>query len=198
MSYPASVTFKHQEKSSRLWALLTLIPIKMILLIPHMVVLLILQIVASFLMLIGLFAVLFTGRYPKGIENFVVGVIRWTWRLMAYFTCMTDEYPPFSLKVEGSPADLSFDHQAKSSRLWALLTLVPVKMVLLIPHFFVLVVIELVAFVCMLLGVFAVLFTGKYPESFAKVITTFFRYAFQVGTYAMCLTDQYPPVSWKE
>lgn len=198
MSYPANVTFKHQEKSSRLWALLTLIPVKAIVLLPHMIILYVMQIVAAVLMIIGIFAVLFTGRYPKGIENFVVGIVRWWWRLMTYFTCMTDKYPPFSLKAEDYPTDLSFDHQAKSSRLWALLTLVPVKMVLLLPHFFVLVVMEIVAFVCMVLGVFAVLFTGKYPESFANAITTFFRYAFRMSAYAMCLTDQYPPVSWKE
>lgn len=198
MAYPANATFEHQDKSSRLWAFFTLIPVKAIVLIPHMIVFFVLQMAMSFLMLIGLFAVLFAGRYPQGIENFVVGVIRWGWRLMAYFTCMTDKYPPFSLKAGDYPADLSFDHQAKSSRLWALLTLVPVKMVLLVPHFFVLVVLEMVAFVCMLLGVFAALLTGKYPESFAGVLTTFFKYAFRVGTYAMCLTDQYPPVFWKE
>jgi len=187
------------EKSSRLWALLTLFGIKAIALIPHMIVLYILQIVSAILMIIGIIATLFMGRYPQGIENFLVGIARWGWRLTAYFMCMTDKYPPFTLKpVDGYPADLSFEHQEKSSRLWALLTIIPIKYILLIPHMIVLFVMELIAAICMFLGLFGTLFMGRYPASFEKVIVTFFRYAFRMGAYFMCWTDKYPPLSWKE
>jgi hypothetical protein len=49
--------------------------------------------------IIAWFAILFTGRYPKGLFNFVVGVLRWNYRVDAYaFLLSTDKYPPFSLK----------------------------------------------------------------------------------------------------
>ena len=170
MAYPANATFQHQEKSSRLWALLTLIPIKSIALIPHMIALYILQIVSAILMIIGVIATLFMGRFPQGIENFIVGVARWGWRLMSYYMCMTDKYPPFTLKpVEGYPADLTFEHQEKSSRLWALLTIIPIKYVLLIPHMIVMFVMEIIAVICMFLGLFVTLFTGRYQIGRAHV-----------------------------
>jgi hypothetical protein len=199
MAYPASASFKHQERSSRLWALLTLFSIKGIALIPHLIVLYVLQLVSSLLMLIGYIATLINGRYPQGIENFVVGVARWGFRMMAYYTCMTDKYPPFSMKSSSDyPADLNFQHQEKSSRLWVLLTIIPVKHIMLIPHIVVLFVMAMIAAVCMFLGIFATLFTGKYPLAFEKVLVTFFQYSFRIGTYAMCLTDKYPPLGWKE
>lgn len=197
MAYPANVTFKHQDKSSRLWAFLTIIPIKMIALIPHMFVLYILQIAAGILALAGVVVTLFAGKYPKSIENIVLGVLRWGWRVGAYLACMTDKYPPFAFKAD-YPADLTFDHQKTSSRLWALLTIIPVKMILLIPHLIVLMVLQLIAAVCMFLGLFVTLFVGKYPKSFANVIVTAMRYQFRMNVYMMCLTDKYPPVHWDE
>lgn len=163
-----------------------------------MFVLYILQIVAGLLSLIGILAVLFTGKYPKSLENLIVGVFRWGWKVAAYIACMTDKYPPFTLSSGNYPADLTFAHEAKSSRLWALLTIIPVKMILLIPHMIVLFVIQVIATVCIVLGLFVTLFTGKYPKSFANVITTAMRYQFRLNVYAMCLTDKYPPVHWDE
>ncbi len=199
MAYPADVTFKHQETSSRWWAFFTLFIVKQVSLVPHLIVLYILQIVAAVLQIVGVIATLIMGRYPQSIENYMVGVARWGMRVFAFYTCMTDKYPPFTLKsVADYPSDLSFEHQETSSRLWALLTLIPVKFVLLIPHFIVLLVMEIIAGICMFLGIFATLFMGRYPQSFENVLVTFFRYAFRMGTYFMCMTDKYPPISWKE
>ena len=72
--------------------------VKWFLAIPHVVVLFFLDIAAVFAVIITWFAVLFTGRYPKGIFDFVEGVIRWNNRVLAYaITLVTDRYPPFSL-----------------------------------------------------------------------------------------------------
>jgi hypothetical protein len=72
--------------------------VKWLLAIPHYVVLLFLDI-AGLLAVIGAwFAILFTGRYPRGIFDFVVGVLRWHNRVGAYaFVLITDRYPPFRL-----------------------------------------------------------------------------------------------------
>jgi Domain of unknown function (DUF4389) len=70
---------------------------RFILVIPHMIVLALLGIAAVFAWIIGFFAVLFTGHWPAGVQEFVVGVLRWSTRVAAYYTLLTDEYPPFSL-----------------------------------------------------------------------------------------------------
>ncbi|HSW65699.1 MAG TPA: DUF4389 domain-containing protein [Bacillota bacterium] len=73
--------------------------IKWLLAIPHYFVLLVLMFCALVVSVIAWFAILFTGRYPKDMFDFVVGVGRWSWRVSAYaFLLTTDEYPPFSLK----------------------------------------------------------------------------------------------------
>ncbi len=72
--------------------------VKWILAIPHYVVLLILGVMSFFAVIFAWFAILFTGRYPRGLFDFVVGVGRWGLRVGAYASLLvTDQYPPFSL-----------------------------------------------------------------------------------------------------
>ena len=72
--------------------------VKWLLLIPHLIVLVVLSFFAFLVVVIAWFAILFTGRYPRGLFDFVVGVARWWIRVQAYgFLLVTDRYPPFSL-----------------------------------------------------------------------------------------------------
>jgi Domain of unknown function (DUF4389) len=72
--------------------------VKWLLVIPHYFVLFFLSIASIFAMIIAWFAILVTGRYPRGLFNFNVGVSRWWLRVQAYaFLLVTDRYPPFSL-----------------------------------------------------------------------------------------------------
>jgi uncharacterized membrane protein len=72
--------------------------VKWFLAIPHYIVLAFLYIAAVVVVIIAWFAILFTGRYPRGMFDFVVGVLRWSLRVGAYaFLLVTDRYPPFSL-----------------------------------------------------------------------------------------------------
>jgi hypothetical protein len=72
--------------------------VKWFLAIPHYIVLLFLAIAAIVCVIIAWFAILFTGRYPRGLFDFVVGVMRWGNRVTAYaFVLVTDQYPPFRL-----------------------------------------------------------------------------------------------------
>ena len=72
--------------------------VKWFLAIPHYIVLIFLDIAAVIVLIVAWFAILFTGRYPRGIFDFVEGVIRWHNRVLGYaLTLVTDRYPPFSL-----------------------------------------------------------------------------------------------------
>jgi hypothetical protein len=71
--------------------------VKWILAIPHYIALALLVPLAAFAVVIAWFAILFSGRYPRGLFDFVVGVSRWALRVHAYaFMLVTDRYPPFS------------------------------------------------------------------------------------------------------
>lgn len=72
--------------------------VKWLLAIPHYIVLFFLVLVAIFVVFLAWFAILFTGKYPRGLFDYVVGVGRWALRVEAYaFLLVTDDYPPFSL-----------------------------------------------------------------------------------------------------
>jgi Domain of unknown function (DUF4389) len=74
--------------------------VKWLLAIPHYVVLIFLSLAAVVCVIIAWFAILFTGRYPRGLFDFVEGVFRWWNRVIGYaFVLVTDEYPPFSLSA---------------------------------------------------------------------------------------------------
>jgi hypothetical protein len=75
--------------------------VKWFLAIPHYIVLAALIFAAAICVIIAWFAILFTGKYPEGLFNFVTGVMRWGLRVNAYaFLLITDKYPPFSLQAD--------------------------------------------------------------------------------------------------
>jgi len=72
--------------------------VKWLLVIPHLIILLFLWAAAVVVVIIAWFAIVFTGRYPRGMFDFVQGVLRWGQRVIGYaFLLVTDVYPPFSL-----------------------------------------------------------------------------------------------------
>ncbi len=91
--YPVTFEIEYPERLNR-WLPL----VKWILAFPHYVVLFALFIAAAVVLIIAFFAILFTTRFPRGLFDFNVGVLRWWQRVNAYVYFMRDEYPPFSLK----------------------------------------------------------------------------------------------------
>ncbi len=176
--------------------------IKIILLVPHILVLLLFLLPAFIIVwIIAFFAIAFTGRYPRGLFDFNVGVLRWTWRVgfYGYEALATDQYPPFTLKSVDYPADLQVEYPEKLSR-----GLVWVKWwLLVIPHWIIVFIFQgwggreksWPGLVCVLaiIAAFVLLFTGKYPESIFKLVIGMNRWSYRVCGYAALMTDQYPP-----
>ncbi len=188
--YPVSLEAELDSQLSRwLWL------VKWILIIPHVIVLAILWLVMVILTVAAFFAVLFTGRYPRGIFDYNVGVLRWTWRVSfySYSALGTDRYPPFSLKDADYPARLKIEYPERLSR-----GLVLVKWILGIPHFFVVGIFQGGEFggLNSLLVVFSaivLLFAGRYPTDIFHLVVGINRWSLRVAVYALLRRDEYPP-----
>jgi hypothetical protein len=211
MPYPVRADASPAPAASRaLWL------VKWLLLIPHYVVLFFLWMGFFVVSVIAFFAILITGRYPRPLFDFNVGVLRWTWRVhyYGYGALGTDRYPPFTLaEVADYPAHLDVAYPERLSR-----GLVLVKWWLLaIPHYLVLAVfvggglwlgtrggtdngwddgwgagpglVDLLV----LIAAIVLLFTGRYPTPLYDFVLGMDRWALRVAAYAGLMTDRYPP-----
>ena len=180
--------------------------VKMLLAIPHFLVLVPLAVVFLVLTLAAGAAILATGRYPRGIFELTLGILRWNWRVgfYVYAALGTDRYPPFTLGHADYPADLDVAYPERLSR-----GLVLVKWWLLaIPQLIVVAVLTagwrvggddggvvvtgLIAALTLAAGLL-LLFTGRYPKSLFDLLVGLNRWVFRVVAYVSLMTDDYPP-----
>jgi Domain of unknown function (DUF4389) len=199
--YPVRLEGERDPNLSRwLWL------VKWLLAIPHYIVLAFLWLTLVVLTVIAFFAILFTGRYPRGIFDFNLGVLRWTWRVAfySYGALGTDRYPPFTLdEAPDYPARLDIPYPESLSR-----GLVLVKWWLLaIPHYFVLMALlgwgysasesswaapGLITVLVVIIAV-ALLFTTRYPPGLFDLVVGLNRWVARVAGYVLLMRDEYPP-----
>jgi hypothetical protein len=204
-SYPVSLEGTLDDNLSR-WKWL----VKWFLAIPHFIVLVFLALGAVLASIAAWFAILFTGRYPRALFDYNVGVLRWGWRVTYYCAEVlgTDKYPPFSLEDDPDyPARLYVEYPEKLSR-----GLVLIKSWLLaLPHLLIVAllvggtysvvteetnvqisnpgVIGVLAFVAGII----LLFTGRYNVSLFDLLMGLNRWVYRVWAYVFLMTDEYPP-----
>ena len=206
-SYPLRLEGDLDEPLSR-WRWL----VKWLLALPHLLALAVLFVAFAFLWVGGLFAIAATGRLPRPIFDFNVGVLRWSWRVNFYLygALGTDRYPPFTLAdVPDYPARLDVEYAPSLSR-----GLVLVKWWLLaIPQYIIVAVFAgggwtewsgagntwtavtnggLIGFLVLVSGI-ALLFTGRLPQAIFDFVLGMNRWVFRVVAYATLMTDSYPP-----
>lgn len=123
--YPVDVRADRPERSSRLWAVLTILLIKLLALIPHLFLLIFLGIAQWVVAFVAQFVVAVRGEYPPGMFRFVVGVLRWSTRVSAFALSLSDRYPPFSLDSDpGYGVDVTAERPPRHNRLYALFTVI--------------------------------------------------------------------------
>jgi hypothetical protein len=201
-TYPVAVEGRLDEPLSRwLWL------VKWFLAIPHFIVLAFLWLALAVTTVIAWFAILFTGRYPRGLFDLNVGVLRWTWRVGWYALAGigTDRYPPFSLSVEPDyPATLEIPYPERLSR-----GLVLVKSWLLaLPHLIVVAIFTgsaawswtgedvhwpgLIVLLTFVAGAI-LLFRNRYPRDLHELLVGLNRWVYRVAAYVLLMRDEYPP-----
>jgi len=176
--------------------------VKWVLLIPHIIALAFLWIAFVLLSIVALFAILLNGHYPRGIFDFNLGVLRWSWRVSfyGYSALATDRYPPFTLgQAPDYPARLEIDYPERLSR-----GLVLVKWWLLaIPHYIVIGIfaggwgvhifsLGLIGVLVLFAGV-SLLFCRCYPRDMFGFVMGMNRWVYRVIAYAGLMRDEYPP-----
>jgi hypothetical protein len=186
-SFPVEFDVEYPERLSRL-----LIFFKWLLIIPNAIVLYVVGIVAGLFTFLAWFAILFTGRYPRGMFNFVVGYYRWSFNLTAYLYLMRDEYPPFSLESGRYPLTFEVEYPEHLSRL-----LIFFKWLLVIPNIIVFYFVMLGWMVTTFIAWFAILFSGRFPKGLFNFSVGVLRWNARLDAYVLLLRDDYPPFSLK-
>jgi len=188
--------------------------VKWILAIPHFLVLVLLWVAFAVSVVISGITILFTGRYPRALFDFNVGVMRWSWRVQFYAGnggVGSDRYPPFSLHAKpGDLATLDIAYPEHLSR-----PMVLIKWLLAIPHLIIVALLsgstvqwldwdgDAIGFDIAagggLLGLFSLiagvvlLFTSRYPQALFDLIVGLNRWVYRVTAYVALMTDDYPP-----
>jgi hypothetical protein len=185
--YPAGLEVTYPSELSR-W-----LPfVKWLLAIPHYIALWFVAIGAFFVMIYAFFAVLFTGSYPRGAFDYMVGTLRWLYRVAAYLHLMTDAYPPFSMQDDPAyPLRVHVEYPEHVER-WRPL----VQWLLIWPYLIVGGALYWLTGLLTIVAFFTVLFTKQIPRGVFELMMPGLRWSLRGNAYAYFTTRQYPPFIW--
>ncbi|HEY8584766.1 MAG TPA: DUF4389 domain-containing protein [Capillimicrobium sp.] len=185
--YPVQYEADYVEERSRLSTFF-----RYFMVIPAAIVTMVYGIGAYFAVIAAWFAIVFTGRYPEGLYNFIAGFVRNSTRVSSYMYLVTDAYPPFNGQPDDAyPVRVHIGPpKAEYSRAKAFF-----RLILAIPAMIIVYALQILAGIMAFLGWFAILFTGKMPKSFQDLLDLSMRYMTRANAYYFLITEEYPPIN---
>jgi hypothetical protein len=192
-----TLEIKKQEKFSRGQLLLRTFFGFIYIWIPHLFIMMFVAIWAAILGFLAFWAVLFTGKYPKGWFDFQVKMISWGNRFLGSVTNLFDGYPAIGVGGTNPNVTLSVSNPATLSRGLLILRLFFSIFYVGIPHGFCLYFRMIWGAILGFIAWFVILFTGKYPQSWFEFQVGTMRWSNRVTLYSQFMTDEYPPFSGK-
>ncbi len=166
--------------------------------IPHGLILFFLAIADAFVGFFAFWAILFTGKYPRGMFDFHVKHLKWNFRVSARMSNLVDGYPAFGMDAIDPKIVLEIPYPESVNRGTVLLRMFFGIFYVLIPHMIPLMFLAIGTLFAQMISFFAILFTGKFPAGMHKFIVGVSRWGLRVGLYMSFLTDTYPPFSTEE
>ena len=171
--------------------------VNVVLVIPSVLWLFVLTLGVAVVSVLGWFAILLTGRLPDSWSDYIMGVLRYQWRVNAYLFWLTDRYPDFNppaghIDPGDYPAILYCARPLERDRVT-----VGLRLVLVIPHLVVLYILGLVGAVVLLIAGLAVLVMGQWPAGLRPFAVGLFRWSARVQAYLHLVTDEYPPFGFE-
>ncbi|MEZ5282625.1 MAG: DUF4389 domain-containing protein [Acidimicrobiales bacterium] len=191
MNYPATFELEAPLQIAR-WRPL----VNWLMAIPHMIIAQALNYATQFVAVIAWFAILFTGKLPVGLGNFMAMSVRYGERAYTFAGYLYEDYPPFGFDMQGadpggSPVisnfDIAFENRNRLT--------VAFRIILAIPALLFVAVVGIVAAILWVISFFAILFTGAWPQGMRDFVLKSMRLSHRVNAYMFLLTDEYPPFS---
>ncbi len=138
---------------------------------------------------ISWFAIVFTGNHPRGLWNFARFYMRWRTKAISYTALLLDDYPPFGEGDYPVTYEVSWPEQPRDR--WS----VGLRLIYVIPHAIILLFLGIAWVVTAVIGWFAILLTGSYPEGLYRFAVGVLRWSVRVESYVLLMRDEYPPFS---
>jgi hypothetical protein len=188
--YPATFSFDPPERVAN-WRPL----VNWFLAIPHLLVASALRYVAQVLAVVCWFIIVFTGRLPTELANFQVMYLRYYVRTAVFAGFLREKYPPFAVAM--TPSDPGGDPRVHVDVIPQLeqrnRVTVGFRLILAIPQLIIVALLAIAEWVVLLIALFAVLFTGRWPAGLRHFTLGVLRWWLRVESYLLLLTDGYPP-----
>jgi hypothetical protein len=184
-AYPVLLAVDNTPRHSRLTTFF-----RYPLLIPHVIVLLFYGIGAWVVAVIAWFAILITGRYPRGMFDFQVDYLRYATRVACFQNLLTSGFPPFGAgsNDDGYPVRLAMMYPDRLSRLKTFF-----RPILAIPGYFISAALGFLGAVLAFFAWFVILFTGRLPDGMFDVMAMTIRYSTRYHAFSLLLvTDRLP------
>jgi hypothetical protein len=184
VAYPVIFEADYVEKRSRLTTFF-----RWLLAIPQIIVMVFYGFAAGIVVIVAWFALLFTGRWPQGMYDFVAGFLRYSTAVNGYLYLLTDKYPPFGPETDDYPVRLRIaPPKEEYSRLKVLF-----RIILAIPPYIIAYAMNIVAQVGAFLAWFAIVVLGRQPKGLQDMIVLGLSYQQRAYTYMALITEDWPP-----